>query len=79
MIAFDRAKKETTYDEPELKLADTMAIDRTRMAAERSLWPGSGRHSPMITFGFTFYKFMQFLQEQSKEPLVRPDRPATWR
>lgn len=29
----------------------------------------------MITFGFTFYKFMQFLQEQSKEPLVRPQSP----
>ena len=29
----------------------------------------------MITFGFTFYKFMQFLQEQSKEPLARPHAP----
>jgi putative membrane protein len=62
-------------NEPDLKLADTLAIDRTRMAAERSLMAWVRTALSMITFGFTFYKFMQFLQEQSKEPLVRPQSP----
>ena len=64
--------------EPELKLVDILAIDRTRMAAERSLMAWVRTALSVITFGFTFYKFMQFLHEQSKEPLARPLRPATW-
>ena len=62
-------------NEPDLKLADILAIDRTRMAAQRSLMAWVRTALSMITFGFTFYKFMQFLQEQSKEPLVRPQSP----
>ena len=61
--------------EPDLKLTDILAIDRTRMAAERSLMAWVRTALSMITFGFTFYKFMQFLQEQSKEPLARPHAP----
>jgi inner membrane protein YidH len=61
--------------EPELKLADTLAIDRTRMAAERSLMAWVRTALSMITFGFTFYKFMQFLNEQSEVPLARPQAP----
>ena len=44
--------------EPELKLVDILAIDRTRMAAERSLMAWVRTALSMITFGFTFYKFM---------------------
>jgi putative membrane protein len=62
-------------NEPERKLVDILAIDRTRLAAERSLMAWVRTALSMITFGFTFYKFMQFLNEQSETPLARPRAP----
>jgi putative membrane protein len=37
---------------PELKLGDTLAIDRTRMAAERTLMAWVRTALSMISFGF---------------------------
>ena len=43
----------------ELKLADILALERTRLAAERSLMAWVRTALSMISFGFTIYKFMQ--------------------
>jgi putative membrane protein len=59
----------------EPKTTEVLAIERTRMAAERTLMAWARTALSMITFGFTFYKFMQFVQEQSKVPLARPQAP----
>jgi inner membrane protein YidH len=59
----------------ELKLTDLLAIDRTRLAAERNLMAWVRTALSMITFGFTIYKFLQFIREQSKIPLPRPHAP----
>ena len=45
--------------EKELKLNDQLAIDRTRLAAERSLMAWIRTALSMIAFGFTIYKFLQ--------------------
>ena len=58
-----------------LKPNDIMAIDRTRMAAERTLMAWVRTALSMISFGFTIYKFMQVLQEQSKVPVLQPHAP----
>jgi putative membrane protein len=59
----------------ELKLSDILALDRTRMAAERTLIAWVRTALSMISFGFTIYKFLQVLQEQSKLPVMRPQTP----
>jgi putative membrane protein len=61
--------------EPQPKLADVLALDRTRMAAERTLMAWVRTGLSMISFGFTIYKFLQVIQEQSKLPVLRPQAP----
>lgn len=61
--------------EQELKLNDRLAIDRTRLAAERSLMAWIRTALSMIAFGFTIYKFLQALHEQSPVPVLRPNAP----
>jgi len=59
----------------ELKTIDILALDRTRMAAERTLMAWVRTALSMISFGFTIYKFLQVLQEQSTLPVVRRQTP----
>ena len=59
----------------ELKISDILALDRTRMASERTLMAWVRTALSMIGFGFTIYKFLQVVQEQSKLPVLRPQAP----
>jgi putative membrane protein len=59
----------------ELKLNDILAIDRTRMAAERTLMAWVRTALSMITFGFSIYKVLQALQQQSTAHVLRPQAP----
>ena len=59
----------------ELKTSDILALDRTRLAAERTLMAWVRTAISMISFGFTIYKFLQVLQEQSTLPVLRPQTP----
>jgi putative membrane protein len=61
--------------EIQLKTSDILALDRTRMAAERTLMAWVRTALSMISFGFTIYKFLQVLQEQSTLPVLRPQAP----
>jgi putative membrane protein len=59
----------------ELKITDILALDRNRMAAERTLMAWVRTALAMISFGFTIYKFLQVIQEQSRLPVLRPQAP----
>jgi putative membrane protein len=53
-----------------------LAIERTTMAADRTLMAWTRTSLSMITFGFTVYKFMQYLREEGKASLIRTERGA---
>ena len=59
----------------ELKMSDILALDRTRLAAERTLMAWVRTALSMISFGFTIYKFLQLIQEQSTVRVLRPQAP----
>lgn len=59
----------------ELKANDILALDRTRMAADRTLMAWLRTSLSMIGFGFTIYKFMEVMREQSKVLALRPNAP----
>ena len=59
----------------ELKTNDILALDRTRMASERTLQAWVRTALSMIAFGFTLYKFLQAMQAQSTVPVVLPNAP----
>ncbi len=61
--------------QPELKLVDMLALDRNKLAAERTLMAWIRTALSMISFGFTIYKFLQVIDEQSTVPVLRPNAP----
>ena len=54
---------------------EILALDRTKLAAERTLMAWLRTALSMISFGFTIYKFLQVLQEQSAAAIARPNAP----
>lgn len=61
----------------ERKLVDLLALDRNRMAAERTLMAWVRTALSMISFGFTIYKFLQVIDEQSAIAVLRPNAPRS--
>jgi putative membrane protein len=53
-----------------------LAVTRTVMAADRTLMAWTRTSLSMISFGFTVYKFMQYLREEDKAVLIRTERGA---
>jgi putative membrane protein len=53
-----------------------LAAARTVMAADRTLMAWTRTSLAMISFGFTLYKFMQYLREEGKTVLIPTERHA---
>lgn len=51
--------------------SNQMALDRTRLAHERTLMAWVRTATSLISFGFTIYKFFQYLREKSQPPTDR--------
>jgi putative membrane protein len=54
---------------------EILALDRTKLAAERTLMAWLRTALSMISFGFAFYKFLQVLQEQNPAVVEHPNAP----
>jgi putative membrane protein len=57
-----------TNGNPALPDATRLALDRTRLAADRTLLAWVRTSTSLISFGFTIYKFFQYLRESEKLP-----------
>jgi putative membrane protein len=55
---------------PALPDATQLAVDRTRLAHDRTLLAWVRTATSMITFGFTIYKFFQYLRESERVALT---------
>ena len=53
--------------------ATQLAVDRTRLAYERTLMAWVRTATSLISFGFTIYKFFQFLREESASKASHAD------
>jgi putative membrane protein len=60
----------TDLHTPQMPAADDMARQRTLLAAERTLMAWVRTTLSMISFGFTIYKFLQYMFEAGKTPLM---------
>ncbi|MCH9641699.1 MAG: DUF202 domain-containing protein [Actinomycetia bacterium] len=60
-------------DQP-LDTSTRLAVDRTRLAAERTLMAWIRTSTSLIAFGFTIFKFFQYLaaDEQLHRPILSP-------
>jgi putative membrane protein len=60
-----------TVDPSSLPAATKLAVDRTRLAYERTLMAWVRTATSLISFGFTIYKFFQYLH-QDRPPADAP-------
>src|SRR6476660_5850404 len=54
----------------DLSAATRLALERTRLAHERTMMAWIRTAASLISFGFTIYKFFQYLQQGQKVPSV---------
>ena len=52
--------------QPTLPDATRLAVDRTRMAADRTLLAWVRTSTSLISFGFTIYKFFEYLRDNQQ-------------
>lgn len=62
----------------ELKLTDRLAVERTVLAADRSMLAGVRTSLNFIAFGFAIYQVLRYLQEQSPVTFMRPQTPRNF-
>src|ERR1700737_3494629 len=60
--------------DPPLDTSTRLAVQRTRLAAERTLMAWIRTCTSLIAFGFTIFKFFQYLSEKEelRKPIVSP-------
>jgi putative membrane protein len=64
-----------TIHKEDLKLSDTLTIDRTVMAADRTLMAWVRTGISMISFGFTIYKLLEVAREKGFTLTGNPHGP----
>ncbi len=55
-----------------------LSVERTIMAADRTLMAWTRTALSMISFGFTVYKFMQYMQEEGTAVIKDPRGPRNF-
>jgi putative membrane protein len=67
-ITKGRYRMATAVVSKDVPAATELAVDRTRLAYERTLMAWIRTATSLITFGFTIYKFFQYMIETGQAP-----------
>lgn len=67
--------KEENQFTQELKLGDKLAVERTIMAADRTMLAGVRTSMSLIAFGFTIFNLLKYLQEHAPMGHIRAHTP----
>ena len=59
----------------DLKLSDKLAVQRTVMAADRTMLAGVRTSLSFIGFGFTIFNVLRYVHEHSTVKVMRPETP----
>lgn len=62
----------------ELKLADRLAVRRTVLAADRTMLAGVRTSLSFISFGFTIFTILRYVQEHAPMKFMRPHTPRNF-
>jgi putative membrane protein len=58
--------QQSTTPAPPVASVNELAVERTIMAAERTLMSWTRTSISLISFGFTIYKFLEYMQSEGK-------------
>jgi putative membrane protein len=73
-----RFRKEADVAANQLPDQTRLAVERTRLAYERTLMAWIRTSISLIGFGFTIYKFFQYLRDQQADQVHRLIGPRTY-
>ena len=59
----------------DLKMSDKLALERTVLAADRTMLAWVRTAVSLISFGFTIFKVLQYVQEKAVVSVVRTETP----
>ncbi len=59
----------------DLKMSDKLALERTVLAADRTMLAWVRTAVSLISFGFTIFKVLQYVEEKAATSVVRAETP----
>ncbi len=67
--------KEEEIKHEDLKMSDKLALERTVLAADRTMLAWVRTAVSLISFGFTIFKVLQYIQQENIASVVRAQTP----
>jgi uncharacterized membrane protein YidH (DUF202 family) len=74
-MAGNEAMEENGIKPEDLKLSDKLSVERTVLAADRTMPAGVRTSLSFIGFGFTIFNVLRYVHEHSPAKLMRPETP----
>jgi len=77
-VIFRKSDDHSVVSKTKTPDSNELAVERTVMAAERALMSWTRTSISLISFGFTIYKFLQYMQEEGKMVISDKNGPRNF-